>query len=120
MDVYIFGYGGSEGTPIKVTTMRVFDSIEAIIELLLKEFNSHESYYYNNNESKFDQFMKRWRNPPKVYIAKMNDELLKPKLINSKKWREHISDFGNKYLEKVAKLLLNGDIELTKQGALID
>ena len=84
--IYIFGYGGSKGSAVKITTVRAFDSIDGIIELLLKEFinDSRRNYFSRvnmENASPFELFMARWSHPPKVYLMKLNDENEKPKLI---------------------------------------
>lgn len=123
MHVYIFGYGNpNSGTPLKVTTMRVFDSIDPIIELLLSEFaeeGDKNTYSYRTNESPFERFLHRWRNPPKVYISELNDAENKPKKMNPSKWRKALTDYSNHHPEKIAKLLLNGDIVLDKQMELL-
>lgn len=117
--VYVFGYGNPGGTPLKVTTMRVFESIDPIIETLLTEFsNEYKRYNISSNDTPFERFLSRYRNPPKVYTAKLNDPEFVPKRMNPTKWRKALTNFGQRHPEKIAKLLLNGDIVLDKQTEL--
>lgn len=126
MFVYIFGYGGNrpQGSPLKVTTMKTYSSIDPIIEQLLIEFEEEVEKYRHNNEnnnysdSAFEAFITRWKMPPKVYISELDNPNFKAKLITQKKWMIELNEFSRRCPEKVAKLMLSGDIHLDKQLSL--